>query len=544
MEPVNAASPLQQVMQVMETPEDLPTRVGTLSQVLKKHPDWENNSDVFDYLVTKTGNDQNQEVVKFREELIDRVERFREKWVRDSSPLGQVRAVMDREEPLDLAERVDQVSKVLQNHPEWEYKHEVREYLLAKTANTNHSKVEQFRKALLPNRNVEGLNLKTGVFSITEEKLQSYPLEFWKEMSKPEVKSLVIHKSPSGSVVYEPAFLKQVLERKPDVKDLTKEIKLAFYDGELTVPLAKLRICGDFFEHIDSGMKEMTEESSLPLDQVSQDGFQGILNAIETEEFDFRFYPRKFHEAVDFVQFRPTILPECILSSKECWGDEVDELPTRELLHFLNEVNPRTGEKWKDHNQVTVWWKPSTDSKNPLTVRNAETHIKPPKMEGIKIEVDRKRSHFPAEFKEQSYDGRCLIVEFKEESYEGGCWMVMIHKPQQSKVAMDYKDAEKLISDLNKELRLKPEEGFELPSGLDATLGCMLHLSCSGERKERILPQEDHVRYTWCKGGYLSWHMLVGAVSPSGGVSAFYVHDGANSICGVCPVRKFYGRRP
>ena len=107
---------------------------------------------------------------------------------------------------------------------------------------------------------------------------------------------------------------------------------------------------------------------------------------------------------------------------------------------------------------------------------------------------------------------------------------------------MLYEDAEELVSTLNQELGLNPEQGFQVPSTLDVMLACFLSMSCPREKKKRILPQGNSVSYTWCKERGEDWEIIAGGVSHSGGLCVKTPQYYYLQLCGVCPVRKFSGQ--
>ncbi len=518
----NQESLVQQVAWVMNKPDSLEGKMLAVRNLLKENPQWKQDRAVYDFFVSMN-TQNNPALVKFRNLVISKVEHLREELVRSRRPLTQVLAVMEGKGQANLAERIVKLEALLQKHPEWLYKREIYSYLLQKKESGESSKINHIKnKALAP---VEGFDAKTGVIFVLEKNLNE---QFWEKISKPEVKTLVIQTS-SGPVVYEPAFLKKLLEIRPELHELTDQMTVEFSDGTLVLPQAKLRMCGGFFETaLGSGMKEMSE-GKIVLHEVSLDGFLCVLHAIETEEVDCRFYPDIYKVAANFLQFCPKIeIPECILSPEACWGEGVDEIPTRALLQFLEEVNPENDRKWKD--QVIVWWKPRADVNDPLTLQNIESRIQPSTTQESKPRIEIRKE---------------LSNKYSGDYSEGGYWVVMIKKPIKiNHVEFEY--PEQFILNFNKKLGLSQEDGFEVPSTVDVALSCLFHLNCSGE-KEPILPKsrkiyETEIEYSICKETSSIWRAVAGKVDSSGTVSVTESGGGGGAWNqAICPIRKFMG---
>jgi hypothetical protein len=147
-------------------------------------------------------------------------------------------------------------------------------------------------------------------------------------------------------VIYDKGFLKRLLQNTPilTMADLTDMYTLQFEDGNITVPKAKLRLCGEYFEiEFDSGMAENTNKTfqflkitrevseeilNSPVSHkvtthilpatVSKKVFSEIMGVIETGKSDFSEYSEDFKVAAEYLKFYTEIdFPEGIIGKEE-----------------------------------------------------------------------------------------------------------------------------------------------------------------------------------------------------------------------------------
>jgi hypothetical protein len=425
----------------------------------------------------------------------------------------------------ELISRIGGVSQILQEHPELKNDKEIYGSLLSATENSADKKIIQFRRGLIVDHCLP-IDNKTGKLTITEDELNQLTTdELWTYIEKQCIKNLVISLCEGKSVIYDKGFLKRLLQNKPQIEDLIEMHTLQFENGSMTIPKAKLLLCGEYFENaFDSKMKENTNKVFLFVN-MSREAFEEILHAIETEEYDFSKSSEEFKATAEYFQFYVEFeFP------KEIFGKEVLEkhlgnvgevpLPPKELLEAMEAPCPFSKDanlKTKDTHIIT--WVPQKVGNNKLSPNRLEALINSEKSGANKIGFDRNFTYFPEGVADQEA--------------EGGYWLMMLKKPLEATKYMKYEVAERHVQQNYKI--------YDIPTLKDAMLCILLNYTCSGEKKERILAREDPLKSTWCKenGKYESqfWHMVVGALAPSGlHVIRYYE---ASDCVGVCPVRKF-----
>lgn len=343
---------------------------------------------------------------------------------------------------------------------------------------------------------------------------------FWNSISSPDTQALVIEFNNKKMQVYEKFLLDQLIEKRPNITDLTELWTLQFSSGdECEVPTAKLQMCFDFFEAI------RCSEDKVALQSVSSESFATVLQEVETGIFNPPNDQDGYDIAVDFLGFYSTsMLPENVIGQEklEKHLGNIGQVarPTKELLEaleatcpFSNDVNIKT----RDSHVVT--WVPKKVGKHRLSPNRIEALINSDKSGANRIGFDRDWSHIPQEIADQET--------------EGGYWLIMFKNALEATKEMTFDAAEAYIKNNYK--------NYEVPSTVEAILCSLLNYVCSGEKKERILARENPLRHTWCKEtvrmGIHNWHTIVGALDPTG-LDVDYYHTTSIGI-GVCPVRKF-----
>jgi hypothetical protein len=369
---------------------------------------------------------------------------------------------------------------------------------------------------------------KTGILTISEKTLNeisdedAHTHEFWNFISRSGAQGLVIEFNNKGPIIYEKFLLNQLLEKRPNIKDLTEMWTLQFDSGvERLEPKAKLQLCGTFFD-----IMEFSENKTL-LQRVSYDAFETVLHEVETGTFNPPSDQDGYDIAVDFLDFHSIgILPESVIGQEKLnkYLGDVGEVPrpSREFLKALDETCPFSNDvniKTKDSHVVT--WVPKRVGKDKLSPNRLVAITNSDKSGANKIGFDRDFTYLPEGIADQEA--------------EGGYWLLMLREPPVATRGMTYENAEKYIQD--------NYEDYQIPLTIDAMLCVLLNYICSGEKRERILARENPLRYTWCKengrSAYGAWHMVVGALASSG--LCVNRHDGARALVGVCPLRKFLG---
>jgi hypothetical protein len=425
----------------------------------------------------------------------------------------------------ELISRIGGVSQILQEHPELKNDREIYGSLLSATKNSADKKIIQFRRRLIVDHCLP-IDNKTKKLTITEDELNQLSTdELWTYIEKQCIKSLVISLSEGKSVIYDKGFLKRLLQNKPQIEDLKEMHTLQFENGIMTIPKAKLSLCGEYFENaFDSKMRENTNKV-FPFVNMSHEAFEEILHAIETEEYDFSKSSEEFKVTAEYFQFYVEFeFPEEIFAKEvlEKHLGNVGEvpLPPKELLEAMEASCPFTKDanlKTKDTHIIT--WVPQKVNNDKLSPNRLEAFFNSDKSGANKIGFDRNFSYFPEGVADQEA--------------EGGYWLMMLKKPLGATKNMLYEFAEHHVQQNYK--------NYDTPTVKDATLCVLLNYVSSGEKKERILAVENPLRYTWCKenGKHRSevWYMVVGALAPSGLVVNSYYR--ADDDVGVCPVRKF-----
>jgi hypothetical protein len=450
------------------------------------------------------------------------------------NPKESVMAIMDpvlnQDSPRsdqELISRIGGVSQILQEHPELKNDREIYGYLLSATENSADKKIIQFRRGLIVDHCLP-IDNKTGKLTLTEDELNQLTTdELWTYIEKQCIKSLVIFLGEGKSVIYDKGFLKRLLQNKPQLEDLIELHTLQFENGSMTIPKAKLLLCGEYFENaFDSKMRENTNKV-FQFVNMSLKAFEEILHAIETEEYDFSKSSEEFKATAEYFQyyaefeFSEKIFAKEVLEKHLVNVGEVP-LPPKELLEAMEAPCPFSKDanlKTKDTHIIT--WVPQKVGNDKLSPNRLEAITNSDKSGANKIGFDRNFTYFPEGVADQEA--------------EGGYWLLMLREPLVATRGMTYENAEKYIQD--------NYEDYQVPLTIDAMLCVLLNYICSGEKRERILALENPLRYTWCKetgrSAYGAWHMVVGALASSG----LYVYDyiDAFDYVGVCPVRKFLG---
>jgi hypothetical protein len=426
----------------------------------------------------------------------------------------------------ELISRIGGVSQILQEHPELKNDREIYGSLLSATKNSADKKIIQFRRRLIVDHCLPFDN-KIGKLTITEDELNQLTTdELWTYIEKQCIKSLVISLGEGKSVIYDKGFLKRLLQNKPQIEDLTEMYTLQFEDGSITVPKAKLRLCGEYFENaFDSKMSENTNKV-FPFVNMSREAYKEILHAIETEEYDFSKSSEEFKFTAEYFQFyaefefSEKIFARQVLEKHLGNVGEVP-LPPKELLEAMEAPCPfSNNEKVKTKDTHIITWVPPKVGNNKLSPNRLEALINSDKSGANKIGFDRNWTRFPEGVADQEV--------------EGGYWLMMLKKPLDATKNMTYEVAEHHIQQNYK--------NYDIPTVKDAMLCVLMNYVCSGEKKERILARENPLRYTWCKengkfGSSTVWHMIVGALASSG-LNVNRIH-GARGLVGLCPLRKF-----
>jgi hypothetical protein len=428
----------------------------------------------------------------------------------------------------ELISRIGGVSQILQEHPELKNDKEIYGSLLSATKNSADKKIIQFRIGLIVDHCLP-IDNKDGKLTITQDELNQLTTdELWTYIEKQCIKNLVISLGEGKSVIYDKGFLKRLLQNKPQIENLIEMHTLQFENGSMTIPKAKLSLCGEYFENaFDSKMRENTNKV-FPFVNMSHEAFEEILHAIETEEYDFSKSSEEFKVTAEYFQFYVEFEFSEKIFAKEVLEKHLGNvgevpLPPKELLEameascpFSNDANLKT----KDTHIIT--WVPSRVDNDKLSPNRLEAFFNSDKSGANKIGFDRKFAYFPEGVADQEV--------------EGGYWLMMLKKPLEVTKNMTYEVAELHVQQNYK--------NYDTPTLKDAILCIVLNYVCSGEKKKRILARENPLRYTWCKengkfGSSTVWHMIVGAFASSGlSVSG---RNGADGNVGVCPLRKFLG---
>jgi hypothetical protein len=425
----------------------------------------------------------------------------------------------------ELISRIGGVSQILQEHPGLKNDREIYGSLLSATKNSADKKIMQFRRGLIVDHCLP-IDNKAGKLTITEDELNQLTTdELWTYIEKQCIKSLVISLGEGKSVIYDKGFLKRLLQNKPQIEDLIEMHTLQFENGIMTIPKAKLSLCGEYFENaFDSKMRENTNKV-FPFVNMSHEAFEEILHAIVMEEYDFSKSSEEFKVTAEYFQFYVEFeFPE------EIFGKEVLEkhlgnvgevpLPPKELLEAMEAPCPF----YKDKKQKTK-----------------DTHIitwVPPKVGNDKLSPNRLEAFFNSEKSGANKIGfdnwTCFPEGVADQEAEGGYWLMMLKKPLETTKNMNCEVAERHVPQNYK--------NYDIPTLKDAMLCILLNYVCSEEKKERILARENPLRYTWCKengkyGDGTVWHMIIGAFASSG-LDVDSPHGAFDNV-GVCPVRKF-----